>query len=164
MTAKPPGDGTTGDGGRTSKYRKEYVAQARRLARIGATDNEIAQFFEVSGPTIIRWCAQHPAFRKAIDEITPNNDNRVRRALFRKACAGDVAAIQFWLKNRKPAEWREKQEITTTKQISVIHRVIVDPDPKVIEGGEAEVIEHDEGEDHETGPNVTHSLPKRVDA
>ena len=46
--------------------------------------------------------------------------------------------------------------VQETWKIEVIHRVIVDPEePKVINGGTAEVIEHDELEERGSGPNAT---------
>ena len=38
-------------------------------------------------------------------------DGRVRRTVTIKEVAGDTTAQIFWLKNRKPAEWRDKQNI-----------------------------------------------------
>jgi hypothetical protein len=34
-------------------------------------------------------------------------------SLYRKAVSGDVGAIYFWLKNRRPSEWRDVQNINT---------------------------------------------------
>ena len=34
--------------GRPSKFKPEYVEQARKLTQLGATDREVAEFFEVS--------------------------------------------------------------------------------------------------------------------
>ena len=41
-------------------------------------------------------------------------DGRVRRTVTIKEVAGDTTAQIFWLKNRKPAEWRDKQNIEHT--------------------------------------------------
>ena len=38
-------------------------------------------------------------------------DGRIRRTVTTKEVAGDTTAQIFWLKNRKPAEWRDKQNI-----------------------------------------------------
>jgi len=37
-------------------------------------------------------------------------DIAVENALLKKALSGDVGAICFWLKNRKPDKWRDRQE------------------------------------------------------
>ena len=41
-------------------------------------------------------------------------DGRIRRTVTTKEVAGDTTAQIFWLKNRKPAEWRDKQNIEHT--------------------------------------------------
>ena len=48
-------------------------------------------------------------------------DGRVRRTVTIKEVAGDTTAQIFWLKNRKPAEWRDKQnmEIEQSKPFEV---------------------------------------------
>jgi len=38
-------------------------------------------------------------------------DGRIRRTVTTKEVAGDTTAQIFWLKNRKPAEWRDKQNV-----------------------------------------------------
>ena len=41
--------------GRPTKYKAEYAEQARKLCLLGATDMEMADFFEVSEFTINKW-------------------------------------------------------------------------------------------------------------
>jgi hypothetical protein len=41
--------------GRPSKYKDEYCEQAEKLARLGATDREIADFFGVTEQTLNNW-------------------------------------------------------------------------------------------------------------
>jgi transposase len=42
-------------GGRPSSYKDEYAMQALKLTLLGATDKELADFFEVKESTINRW-------------------------------------------------------------------------------------------------------------
>lgn len=42
-------------GGRPSKYREEYADQARKLCLLGATDADLASFFEVNEDTVNEW-------------------------------------------------------------------------------------------------------------
>ncbi len=160
MTAKPPGDGTAGDGGRTSKFRREYNKIARQMCKIGATDTEIAEALDIDRTTLWDWKRLHTAFANAFVDGREKADERVKRRLYERAVIdGDVGACQWWLKNRKPREWADRQEIVTAKQITVIKRVIVQPD-RVIEGGEVEVIEQPAEQQPETGSDVTLALPK----
>jgi hypothetical protein len=124
---------------RPTDYDPDYVRQAEKLCRLGATDQEIADFFEVSVRTIYRWKGEHEAFCQALKSGKAEADERVERSLFarangyehdevdirvvdhmivqtpiRKFYPPDTTACIFWLKNRKPAEWRDKvdQEVT----------------------------------------------------
>jgi hypothetical protein len=127
--------------GRTTDYKPEFVKQAEKLARLGATDMEVADFFEVSVRTIHRWKATHPEFCHSLKAGKEDADNRVERALFQRAVgyeqdavkifmpagadkpviaeyreviAPDTTACIFWLKNRRREEWRDKQNHEVT--------------------------------------------------
>ena len=41
-------------------------------------------------------------------------DYEVENALLAKALGGDVTAMIFWLKNRRPDKWRDKPERVET--------------------------------------------------
>lgn len=127
--------------GRPTDYRPEFVDQARKLCRLGATDMELADFFSCSVPTLYRWQAEHDEFRKSIKLGKDEPDTRVERSLYQRAVGyshpdvhisnfqgqvtitpivkhypPDVAAAFIWLKNRRPESWRDKQEIEHTGQ------------------------------------------------
>ena len=53
-------------GGRPTKYRDELPAQAKKLCRLGATDAEMAEFFEVSESTINEWKLAYDEFSESI--------------------------------------------------------------------------------------------------
>jgi hypothetical protein len=122
---------------RPSDYREAYVEGARKLARLGATDEEIADFFKISTRTLYRWKITHEEFCQALKAGKDEADDRVERSLYQRAIgyerdavkifmpAGkdepvyapykeavtpDTTAAIFWLKNRKPDEWRDKTE------------------------------------------------------
>lgn len=121
--------------GRPSDYRDEFVKQAEKLAALGATDMEVADFFDVDVRTIYRWKHDHEDFCQALNVGKERADERVVNSLYQKAVgyeqdavkifmpagapepvyapyrervAPDTTAAIFWLKNRRPAEWREK--------------------------------------------------------
>jgi len=121
---------------RPSKYRPEFVTQAEKLCKLGATDIEIADFFGINVATLKRWKHEYLEFCAAIKAAKVEADDRVERSLFsratgyehdevdirvvkdrivktpiRKFYPPDTTAAIFWLKNRKPAEWRDKQEL-----------------------------------------------------
>lgn len=125
------------NGGRPSQYRDEYADQAHKLAVLGATDQEIADFFEIDVRTVYRWKHDHEAFCQALKAGKEVADERVERSLYQKAIgyeqdevkifmpggasapvyapfrakiAPDTTAAIFWLKNRRSQEWRDKQD------------------------------------------------------
>lgn len=133
-------------GGRPTKYKPEYNAQAAKLCALGATDTDLADFFNVSVRTIDNWKVRHEGFLQSLKAAKDIADEKVERSLFQRAVgyqtdsvkifmpAGaekpvyaeyrenvqpDVTAAIFWLKNRKKDEWQEKstQEQTGTVRI-----------------------------------------------
>jgi hypothetical protein len=55
-------------GGRPTRYRKEFAEQALKLCRLGATDVELAHFFEVSVVTADSWKKNHREFFGSLKE------------------------------------------------------------------------------------------------
>jgi hypothetical protein len=130
--------------GRPSDYRDEFATQAEKLAKLGATDMEVADFFEVSVRTINRWKITQSAFCQALKEGKEEADAKVVRSLFQRATGfehdsvkvsfdkegtpqyapfrefvvPDTTACIFWLKNRKKDEWREKSEVEVTGNLA----------------------------------------------
>jgi len=117
--------------GRPTKYRPDYPRQAEQLARLGAADADLAEAFEVSAMTIWRWRMAYPEFCYALKEGKDAFDDRVERSLamravgysydaekifyqngkvirvpYREHVPPDVTACIFWLKNRRPEQWR----------------------------------------------------------
>lgn len=123
--------------GRPSKFRPEFVQQAEKLCKLGATDLEIADFFEIDVRTLHRWKADNTEFCHALKAGKAEADERVERSLFarangyehdevdirvvngevvqtpiRKLYPPDTTACIFWLKNRRPDLWRDRVEQT----------------------------------------------------
>jgi hypothetical protein len=140
--------------GRPSKFKEEFIPQAEKLCKLGATDMEIADFFEVEVRTLYRWKAENEQFCQALKAGKDVADERVERSLFarangyehnetdirvvggeivqtpiRKYYPPDTTACIFWLKNRRPADWRDKveQEHSGAIQIGRVTREIVRP-------------------------------------
>jgi hypothetical protein len=122
-------------GGRPTDYRDEFAEQARKLCELGATDIELADFFEVDTRTIYRWRNSHDDFCQAVKAGKGACDDRVERAFYNRAVgytfesekifqaggeiiraptlehvAPDAGAALNWLKNRRPDQWRDKVE------------------------------------------------------
>jgi hypothetical protein len=125
--------------GRPSKYKAEYATQAHKLCLLGATDDELADFFEVSASTLNLWKLSHKPFSESIKKGKAAADSEVASKLFHRATGyehpdldirvvsgrivqteltkhypPDTTAAIFWLKNRQPKQWRDKQEVDHT--------------------------------------------------
>lgn len=125
--------------GRPSKYKPEFAKQARKLCELGATDSQLADFFEVAISTVALWKVQHPEFSDALKVAKEEADAKVEQSLYRRAMGfecdeidirvvdkeiiqtqvrkiypPDTTAAIFWLKNRKPEKWREMKAIELT--------------------------------------------------
>ncbi len=144
MADEPDSEGEAPGRGRPTAYKAEYAEQAAKLCNIGATDQEMADFFEVDVRTIYRWKHSHEDFCQAIKSAKDIADERVERSLYQRAIgyeqeevkifmpanadkpvyapfrakvAPDTAAAIFWLKNRRKDEWRDKQEHEHTGRV-----------------------------------------------
>lgn len=119
--------------GRPSDYKPEFAQQAAKLCELGATDYELARFFEVDTSTIYRWKNTNSEFCEAVIVGKDKADDRVERALFNRAVGytfeservfqfqgeivraeteehvpPDPGAALNWLKNRRGDKWRDK--------------------------------------------------------
>lgn len=71
--------------GRPTKYKPEFAKQAEKLCALGATDMDLANFFEVSDRTINRWSVQHEEFCRSLKLGKDETDSRVERSLYHRA-------------------------------------------------------------------------------
>ncbi|MFT8736579.1 MAG: helix-turn-helix domain-containing protein [Zymomonas mobilis] len=140
----------------SSTFKIEYITQAHSLAKLGATNRDLADFFDVSERTINRWVLKYPEFAQAVRVGKTAADNRVEASLYKRAVGysydcqkvvmvsgkpevvefvehlpPDITACSFWLRNRRPKQWNEKQTSEITGQnggpiLARIERVIVE--------------------------------------
>jgi hypothetical protein len=97
--------------GRPSEYDDEFIPEAVSLAAAGATDAEIADGLGIDRSTLRRWFLAYPQLNAAVKAAKDTIDQRVERSLFKRAVEdGDTTAHIFWLKNRRPLEWRDRKE------------------------------------------------------
>lgn len=121
--------------GRPSRYKEEYAEWAEKLAKLGATDANLAEAFGVSEVTINNWKKAHREFSLALKKGKAFADAEVAEKLFQRATGyshpdvhisnyqglvtitpiikhypPDPASMIFWLKNRRPDLWRDKPE------------------------------------------------------
>lgn len=73
------------DLGRPTDYRPEYDAQAAKLCELGATNADLAHFFEVSERTIERWQVRNESFAIASRVGKEHADEKVKVAFYKLA-------------------------------------------------------------------------------
>jgi len=80
--------------GRPTVYLPEYVTQVYKLCLLGAIDKEIADFFEVSVPTIDTWKKKYPEFLGAIKDGKRKADAEVAHSLYKRATGAEFTTHQ----------------------------------------------------------------------
>lgn len=120
---------------RRSKYDPDETPKlAKQYAEQGMTNEEIAQCLGITRSTLYEWQNRHSEFMDALKKGKISTDTRVEQALLKRALGyqyeerktittdssnrtevyikevpPDTTAQIFWLKNRKPDEWRNAQ-------------------------------------------------------
>jgi hypothetical protein len=81
--------------GRPSSFDPDYLRQAEFLCSQGAaTDEDLADFFQVTKRTVNRWKIMHPEFAAAIKRGKDMADDRVEDSLYHKAMEREVEEEQ----------------------------------------------------------------------
>jgi hypothetical protein len=121
--------------GPDSQFKPEYCDLARRVAMLGATNDDLAGILGVCRRTIGNWLQEYPEFKTAVEEGKLDADAKVAEKLYQRATGyerpavrffaspdgpkgmkytyhhpPDTAAAIFWLRNRRRADWRERVE------------------------------------------------------
>jgi hypothetical protein len=126
--------------GRPTKFLPVFCDQVEKLCKLGATDIEIGEFFNIAQSTLNLWKKGYPQFSEAIKRGKIIADGEVAEKLYKRATGyshpedkifnhegaplvvpttkhypPDTVAAIFWLKNRQRDKWRDKidQDITT---------------------------------------------------
>lgn len=126
--------------GRKSKYTDDIPARVKAWCMDGLIEKQIYKKLGVSHDTFNRWKNEKPELSEALKQGKEKVDDGVEESLLKRAmgyeyeevhtsvssrggesftevrkvkkmCVADVTAQIFWLKNRRPKKWREKQEI-----------------------------------------------------
>jgi hypothetical protein len=119
--------------GRPSLCRPEHAEIAHNDCLPGATNDELAGFFDVAPRTVDDWLKAHPEFATAVRNGRAAADASIARRLFQRGMGydyeaqkifvyrgevlkvdhtvhppPDVGACIFWLRNRRRRQWMER--------------------------------------------------------
>lgn len=136
--------------GRPTKYKPEYAEQAYKLCLLGATDKELADFFDVNEDSVHEWKKVHKDFSESIKRGKDTADANVADRLYqramgfehdseeiktisigkgfssiervpvRKVYPPDTVAAIYWLKNRQKDKWRDRSEVENSGEQKII--------------------------------------------
>lgn len=95
----------------------EGLLKIEGWARDGLTDEQIAEKIKITPSTLYEWKKRYSEISEALKKGKEVVDFEVENALFKNAINGDTTAQIFWLKNRRPDKWRDKQNIELSKPI-----------------------------------------------
>lgn len=126
--------------GPDSQYAEHYLEEARELSMAGLTTSEIARELRVDRSTLYKWARLYPEFDVVMRGVPEAANERVVRSFYEQAVGyhyveqqvikvknGDSESVEvvdveryqppnvtagiFWLKNRRPHEWRDVKQI-----------------------------------------------------
>jgi hypothetical protein len=90
--------------------KKENLLLLEGWARDGLTDEQIAKNMGITAKTLWEWKKRYGNICNALKKGKEVVDYQVENALLSSALDGNTTAQIFWLKNRRPDKWRDKQK------------------------------------------------------
>jgi hypothetical protein len=85
---------------------------------MGADWQEAARLAGTSRMTLRRAVEADSALAERVEDARAQADEVVIHSLYTKATVGkDTTAMIFWLKNRRPDEWRDRRELNLTADV-----------------------------------------------
>ena len=144
--------------GRKTLYRDSMMKEGQKLAELGFTNDEIADFWGCSRRAFQYWLKRYPEFMHSLKVAKEKADKEVEKSLYKRALGfqykektyekrgdkmklvkevekhviPDTTAQIFWSKNRNPKKWRERHEMAVggAEDLPPIKYVPVDGGPQ----------------------------------
>ena len=112
-----------------SKYEENFPERAEAYLQEGHTELELAKHLGISKASLENYKNKHLDFLDALKRGKISTDDEVENALLKRAMGftvkvngkdvhypPDVTAQIFWLKNRRPKDWRDVKNINLNDQ------------------------------------------------
>ena len=100
-----------------------------KLLKQGVSTGELASRLGISVSTLRRYRLREPELAVLFEEIRSKEDDLVEAALLKRATGyensdgkeipPDVRAAVFWLKNRRPQEWKDRRELSLEQPLEI---------------------------------------------
>lgn len=104
---------------------KENLLLLEGWARDGLTDEQIAKNIGITLSTFYEWKKKYSDISESLKKGKEIVDYEVENALLSSALEGNTTAQIFWLKNRRPDKWRDKQkEETDTTALNKLDNIL----------------------------------------
>lgn len=104
---------------------KDKLILLEGWARDGLTFEQIAKNIGINVTTLREWRKKDPTISTTLKRGREVVDYEVENALLKSALEGNTTAQIFWLKNRKPKEWREKiQYENSSDEITKLDKIL----------------------------------------
>ena len=130
-------------GGRPTKFSDEVMRIVEILAKRGLSDKVMSEVLGVTERTFNNWKKAHPEFFHGLADWKAEADDIIEKALYHRAkgykCKDikfathegmisdqveyikhyppDTKAIELWLTNRRPQQWKVKAEIDVNQKV-----------------------------------------------
>lgn len=127
--------------GRPSKFDTIDLKVVEKCVRKGFTDEEISEILSITVRTFHNWKKQYEKFFHSLKDWKKYADEKVERSLYKRATGykcddthvsfgkegviltplikhypPDPTSMIFWLKNRQPAKWRDRIEVSNLSE------------------------------------------------
>jgi hypothetical protein len=104
--------------GRPTDYRPEFAEQAEKLCKLGATDKELAEFFDVCEATINNWKNDFPQFLESVKAGKVVADVQVAGRLHERALGFEwQEAVPIKVKDVK---YQDGKRVSETERVEVV--------------------------------------------
>lgn len=103
-------------GGRPTKFNKSMIKEAEKLAMLGVTIENIADFLNIHRKTFHNYLNKHPEFMHTLKNAKAVADQNVESGLYNRACGIHFEEEHYELQPAKKG--KTKRELVLTKKIT----------------------------------------------
>lgn len=105
--------------GRPTSFKEEYAELAYKYCLLGATDKDLAQFFEVTETTINNWKNDYPEFFESIKKGKSEADAIIASSLYNRAKGAIINQQQAF--KIKTVTYNDKGQKTEIESIEIVN-------------------------------------------